>query len=297
MNQSVNGPGPFNNRRFYRDFGRFSSPSEALAERNRRRAEGRRFVNEEYENRRERDAFITRVEKAAARNTQIDLQVFKDIIAAYDAEYLELAKKVEEGKNNPAAAAEAREMKLNLQQRVSRRIEHHGPAAQQAMNAIAQEQQPETFFTPIVRMFYDTDRGGVQFGSILGALGGGIAGYFGGNAVGLSGLLKWGLVALGTAVGTYAGSRLLPGEDTLNAPNLRTPMPQRPAPGHVRAPALGGPATGRSAEPGDDASYRTAMGGATLTNPGIRPATLTGSESEQFSPSGAPGAPGVRTRA
>ncbi|NBO19624.1 MAG: hypothetical protein EBV03_10465, partial [Proteobacteria bacterium] len=208
------GNGPFNNRRYYPNFGRKTMP-EAIRERNEAVAEGRRYVNDQKAANDAREQFITYVEKAAARNKHIDLQVYRDIIAAYDAEYTQYIALVEAGKKDPEMAAQAQEARNTMVSRVNKRIEKHGAMGEEAMRTIANEKQPESFFTPIVRQVYDSDKGGLQVGGILGALLGGAGAYFAGGQFGLGTLFKLGLTAGGVALGTYLGNKVLPSEDTL----------------------------------------------------------------------------------
>ena len=177
------------------------------------------------------ETFINRVELASKHHPEIKQEVFRDVIKAYEAEHDNFCKKEKEirekGEPDVLARLDMQKLRNDFMAKVQKRLEHHGPAATEALHALHQENQPESMFTPLVRMFYNTDRGGMQWGGTLGAfLAGGMA-YLLGSSSGSSSLLITGLTAAVALVGAYAGSQMLPGKETTPTPNFRTPAPTK----------------------------------------------------------------------
>jgi len=185
-----------------------------------------------------RNEFIGRVEKAAKHHPEIDHQVFKDIIAAYDAEkaaYEIEEKKIKETSEKLYQGIDQGKLRAQFMKNIHKRLEHHKGAGTAALHAIAEESAPESIFTPLVRMFYNTDKGGLQIGGAAGAaVAGGLAYYFTSSS-GASSLLTYGITAAVALLGAYAGSQAFGGKDTTPTPNFKTPAS---AQGHAKTPEV-----------------------------------------------------------
>jgi hypothetical protein len=220
--------------------------------------------NNEVADHNTREHFIDAAQKAALHNPQIDQQIFRDIIAAYDADgdqyrnELDAARReAPDGRYYQQAAMQARQ---GLMARVRERISHHGAAGQAAMGAIYSEMQPESIFTPVVRQFYNSDNGGLQIGGTLGAAAlGGLAFYL---TKGSSWLITGAATLVAGVLGAYVGNKIAGVPSTPpNLPNFRAPAPPTPA----RSPVVG-----------------SGMPTVTVSNQ-IQPAPLTGNETREFS--------------
>lgn len=266
-----------------------------------RREEQRRDKLNEHAAYEARENFIAMVEKAAGRHPEIDKKVFVDILKAYDEEYAEYKRLVDEIRSNAPTRTNAenqiRQMNANLVGNVMQRVQHHGQAAVDAMKAIREEKQPESFFTPVIRQVYNSDRGGVQFGGVAGAVVMGGLGYYLAGSSGASGLLKWGLTLGATALGAVIGNQVLPSEPSFKPANLR---------GELKKPDLRSPSLQPEIHPmsativkgvpeTDPEKLKAALGGHAIPGHGATPTTLTGSESRGFTPSpGGGSAPGTK---
>lgn len=306
-----------------------SFPRYASRERVRQQEADRAEMRDLRAEQQARERFITLVERASARHPEIDQQVFRDVIAAYEAEresYVQAQKQARRDAPNAGyLRSDLSQARSRTLENIRGRIAHHGAAGREALHAIAQENQPESAFTPVARMLYNTDRGGLQIGGLGGAAALGGLAYFMASSSGAGGLLTWVLTAGAALLGAYAGSSAFPGADTLNAPNFRSPAPARgPAPAQqitppaqqitppaqqVTPPAQQvtplspglqaglGPLPrlpeGVRAAPESLPGAPTAMPEAQATA-AIRPAPLTGRESAAFTPEAAP-APGPDT--
>lgn len=175
---------------------------------------------------------IENAQNAAKHHPEIDQQVFRDLIAAYEAETPAMRKRQEEILNNhdpkTLELLDLEEARRDFIEKVRARMEpKHGLATDAAMHAIAEERQPESIFTPLARVFYNTDRGGPQWGALLTAsLGGGMA-YFLSSSADSSPLMTLGITALATLVTAYAGNQIFPGKETTPTPNFRVPAPEK----------------------------------------------------------------------
>lgn len=206
-----------------------------------------------------RQQFIAFAEKASAHHPEIPQQVFRDIITAYDLERAEFAKA--ENKTAPEDMAELRRETLA---KIKARLSEHGDLTTKAMHAISTEKQPESMFTPLVRLFYNTDKGGLQLGGIGGAAALGGIGYFLTSSSGAGSWLTWGVTAATTLLGAYVGSQAFPSKSTVNTPNFRTPYLKPDGP--ERSPEI----TPDSPEP--EQKTTKAMPDVKLPDTGIRPA-------------------------
>ncbi len=175
--------------------------------------------------------FIHNVEMAAAHHPEIDKQVFFDIITAYETSKEAFDKREavikEKAVNKGDYAAQMEDARRDVLTSIHKQIDHH-PDATAAMNAIAHENQPKSMFTPLVRMFHNTDEGGLKFGALAGAgVIGGLA-YYMTSSAGSGGLLTWGVTAAATLIGAYMGGQIMPNKSTIEIPNLKGPNPRGP---------------------------------------------------------------------
>lgn len=220
-------------------------PERSPRERRKREtARDRRIKSEADSERRSEYAahqeFIHRVEMASAHNPDINQQTFRDLIAAYEAEQKEFARKEAELRRDPPDSyylqRDLTELRRETMQKIKDRLADN-PDAEAALHAVAKENQPESVFTPLVRMFYNTDYGGLQLGSLGGAgILGGLAYYFTDNS-GAGSLITWGATIAATLVGSYIGSQVYPSKPTVPIPDFKSP-----APGQSRSPEVTPPA-------------------------------------------------------
>lgn len=218
-----------------------------------------------------RAKFIAAAELASAHHPQIPQQVFRDIIAAYDAEgeafhekELEARKKAMAEGNKGYYNAGMMDARKDLLANVRKRIEHH-PDGVTAMQAISTEKQPESIFTPLVRLFYNSDKGGLQAGGLGGAAILGGAAYYLTKSAGTSSWLTIGGTVLATALGAYIGNKVVPSSPSITLPDFKTPAPVF---ARTRTPEI------KPAGP-DLTTKLDAIPGLKDTNPDIKPAKLT----------------------
>ncbi len=224
----------------------FSRPRYASRERVRQYEMDKQENREARAEHAAREKFIGYAETASARHPEIDQQVFKDIIAAYDAEREDFRARVQDIQANAPSKGYLRvdmqQARNDIVRNIHKRIDHHGGAATIAMNAISAEKQPESVFTPIVRMFYNSDKGGLQVGGLGGAAALGGLAYYIGESSGMGTIMKWALTLGSTMLGAYAGGKAFPGTDTLKVPNFRGPAIAPKGPVKTPELDLGSPA-------------------------------------------------------
>ena len=126
--------------------------------------------------------FIDALKTAAARNKKngspIKPEAFEEIAGIYNQEFAVLKSKVNRAAvANPGAAkqmlaAAEKEATEHMQSRIAA-----VPDGEKAWLATVQATQGDGFFTPIIKKFFDSDRGGVQWAPLIGALLGGFLAY------------------------------------------------------------------------------------------------------------------------
>jgi hypothetical protein len=250
-----------------------------------------------------REQFISSAEKAAAHNPHIDQQVFRDIIAAYDAERPAFREQINTARRESPTVGHFNVSKRHAREEtleaIHKRVDHNGSAGTAAMHAIAAEQAPESFFTPIVRMFHNSDRGGVQFGAIGGAAAMGGLAYYMAQSSGAGSILSWVVTGAATLLGAYVGGNVLPNKPTVTIPNFRTPPVAGKGP--VKSPSKAAepekapePTIQADAAKAPDASIQASTGkmpDVRITGTDIKHTELTGRESSGFTASSGPAKP------
>jgi hypothetical protein len=228
-----------------------------------------------------RAQYIEAAEKASQRHPEIPQQVFIDLIAAYDAERDAYAARLRDLRARNLSQAEYQvefgRAVNDSQAAVRQRITQHGAMADAALHAIAEQSAPESFFTPAVRMVYNSDRGGIQVGGAVGAAAGGGLGYY--LTRGSSWFVKAIGIVGGTLAGAFAGSSFFPGKANAERPNFKTAMPAR-NPNATPTP----PASKLDPKP----EPYTPGSSLQVNANGIEPAPLRGTEAGGFYPEGGP---------
>ena len=179
-----------------------------------------------------RKGFVANVELAAAHNPDIDQKIFREILSVYFDERDNFCKKEDEIRRNAPDAAylalDLREARMEMQQKIRDRIAPHGFDGTAALSAIAQENRPESMFTPLIRMFHNSDRGGIQLGALGGSAAlGGIA-YYMTTSSGSGSILTWAATTAATLVGAYIGNKAFPSASTIDVPNFKDIKPKAP---------------------------------------------------------------------
>jgi len=135
-------------------------------------------INDDAEQTRLR--FIHNVELAAAKNEKsgnpIASNAFPAIVKVYNEEFPRVRKDIEkaymDAPDRAWLAANVDGVRRDAFTRMTKRI-NEIPGGMDAWKAAGQEAQGEGFFTPAIKKVYDTDRGGPQWGGIVGLLLGG----------------------------------------------------------------------------------------------------------------------------
>jgi hypothetical protein len=246
-----------------------------------------------------REEFIKITEEAAAKNPEIDQQVFIDILNAYDAEFNTLRDQSlaihRDSPNRGTSLMRHSRLYSDVVDSVEQRIAHHGEAGKAAMKAISAEKQPESIFTSAIKLVYNSERGGVQIGGMIGAGLAGAASYMITGNAGMGGLMQMGATAAVALIGAYAGTQLMPQARTHEPVKLRDKL-RTPSLARTRDLAANAPdkapeellaKSDASAKP-DTSMKKTGIDKAleeyAVNSSQIKPAELTGSEEKEFRP-------------
>jgi len=189
------------------------------------------------------NSFISAAERASARNPQIRQEVFRGVTEIYHQTMPQIRQRAIEIQGSGLPPQQRQMMMQQLQQEgqaliVQRVDERFGPEGRSAMAAITEEAKSSGgFLNRIVKMFWDSDKGGPQIGRIIGTVAGVLGGGFLANSMG------WGTMGtivaslVGASLAGFLGSNLVdPKTSSLATPNFRGPAP---ALGRGPAPAAG----------------------------------------------------------
>gem|GEM_PF-5589360 len=157
-------------------------------------------------------AFIRKVEEVAAANPDIRPEVFGAIVDEYmkqgpqrDADMLRAYKE------NPTPALIKQDLertRAEYGQKLQDKIyKEYGDEGMKAMQQISREMQPKSIFSGIVKHFFNSEKGGIQWGAAGGAAVGGIIGYLiGGKAGGFMSILA---PLIGAGITSYFAGRFI----------------------------------------------------------------------------------------
>jgi hypothetical protein len=203
--------------------------------------------NAEYAMAVRRVNFIKAAEVAAAKNPKISPEIFLGIIATYDEHDARFREEISDARRTSLSdltfKTEANTIRTRHYQEIKTAIAaKHGQPGMDAWEAIATQSQPDSFFTPLVKKVYDSDKGGMQWGGLIGLLAGGAAAYY---FTAESGMLFNVIATVGAAlVGAFALGSMFNGPDKkLDTPDFlnAAEKAREKSRGQERAPALMGP--------------------------------------------------------
>lgn len=176
--------------------------------------------------RRNRDRFISGVEEAAARNPHINESVFRGIVEEYDRIQEQYRNDVIEARRSTLSNQHYRSDVSALQRRYYHAVrdrvrDRFGDDGMVAWNMVGRQLQPQSIFTPIVRMFYNSDNGGAQIGGMFGGAAGAGIGYY--LSRGSNWMINGLATIVGGIVGAFLGNRLDGRGEELVRPDFHTP--------------------------------------------------------------------------
>lgn len=122
-----------------------------------------------------RSNFIRKVEETAARNPNINPKVFEAIVDEYMAQQPgREADMLKAYKENPTPAhvkADIGLMHQKYNEKMRDKIyKDFGDEGLKGLEEVGRAMQPQSIFSPIIKMFYNSDKGGMQWGTTGGAI-------------------------------------------------------------------------------------------------------------------------------
>lgn len=200
------------------------------------------------------------MKKTAAKHTYLNTSIYTEFLhdylesAANHRAYFE-EKKAQDNelrkqgvRVDPKVVADtSKGMVRNFRDDFNAKLKDRGVASQESWNALAEEMQGPSILGGISKQFYDSDKGGLQWGGIIGGLVGGFfaykkfaggGGWLGGIAVVLASLAGAWLVNKGTDLvsGWMKPKPTVPGQSQNKSPNVpgQAMSPQHNLPSNVR---------------------------------------------------------------
>lgn len=184
----------------------------------------------------DKDTFIRIIGVAAAKNPKISRDAFKAYADEVENMFPQMSAEITKAHEvSPTPAILERNIE-NIRTRYGVAIRDKIftlPQGQEAMEAVAKEQQPKSIFSAPVKAVYDGENGGIQW---AGLIGGGLAGFLGYKLTAGMGTLINVLATVGIgAAGAYVAHRYIdPKPAPLDIPDFRHDKERTASRGQVR---------------------------------------------------------------